>query len=563
VLLVLMMLACIALSWPGIDYQLPHLAHFDEVVYHSQYRAIIEGDERPEARRYYDAYPSVLMHAAALLPRFANEGESTVLEAELARASSDFVFIRRCIAVLAALIVPAVWLLARRFVSAGWAFFTAAIAATSVLYDCFATQGRPHAIITVAIVFAVVAAIDVARQGTLRASLVAGLAAGASTAILHSGVATLLPLAMAHALRYRRDGKRAVIGFGAALVPFAAIFLVSNPGLLSKLFAARSDADGGGAAFLLSHSVALGDFRGGGALAVLRAFAYYDPLLLVAAFATLAAGLVLAFRRKDGFRSVRGEVLVVLAFCVPYLAALVLFKDTHYRFALPLFPFAALLAVLGLRSLQRIGIALGGLLLVAQLACVIQVMRLHCAPDTYEQAATWLVQNADRHSARISISPWLELPLLRKYEALAAHGLESGEEVAQWLDHQRAIRGEALAESGWSIVDLPLRHASQRAAFHADPLSFLHALNADYVILDAFEGPQRPLMREILAATRVEGHLEARFTPQGPDAHPGHHLEPYAAVEQWSEDCFVLQMWGASALGDCIEIYRMPPNDTK
>jgi hypothetical protein len=454
------------------------------------------------------------------------------------------------------LIVPAMWLLARRFVSSGWSLVAAGCAVTSLLYFCFATQGRPHAMITVAIVLAVVASIDAARKGTLRASLLAGLACGASTAILHNGVATLLPLAVAHAIRWRRDGRSALVRFAASLVPFVAIFLLANPSLLPELFSPDAQSGPGGAAFLLSHDVAARRFHGGGASAVFRAFAYFDPLLLIAAAGTLVVGSIRAFARKDVLRGARDELLVVLAFVVPYLVVLMLFEETHYRFALPLVPFAALFAVLGLRSLGRAGVVASAVLLLAQTASVIQLVRLHAAQDTYEQAAAWIEQHLDRSTARISISPWLELPLVRARAALAAHGLQSQQEVAHWLDHQRAMPDSKLDALGWSIVDLPLRRGADRAAFNADSSAFLRALNTDYLVIDVFEGQERPMMTAVRNAARAVGRLEARFTPRGADSERARQLEPYAAVELWDDYRFIEQLWISRALGDCIEIYR-------
>jgi hypothetical protein len=212
--------------------------------------------------------------------------------------------------------------------------------------------------------------------------------------------------------------------------------------------------------------------------------------------------------------------------------------------------------VLGFRSVGRAGVVASGVLLLAQTACVIQLVRLHAAKDTYEQAAAWIEQHADRSTARISISPWLELPLVRTHAALAAHGVQSHQEMAHWLDHQRAMPAQKLDALGWSIVDLPLRRGADRAAFTADPSAFLRSLNIDYLVIDVFEGQERPLMTAVRNAARAIGRLEARFTPNRNDADRARLLEPYAAVELWGDYRFVQQMWSASALGDCIEIYR-------
>jgi hypothetical protein len=553
-LLVALMLISIAASWTGADYCLPHNSHNDEIVYHSQYTGLRDGDAVPEARRRYGAYPSAWMHVAARWPRENVARGQPSLEAELSASSGDMLFIRRCVGVIAALLVPATWLLARRFVSSGWSIAAAVLACTSVLQFCFSTQARPHAPATVAIVLGVVASIEVVRRGTWTSSLVAGFAAGAATAVLQSGVAVLLPLTAAHALRLRRDGQRAIARFALSSGVLVAMFLLANPGILPKLFA-KPFSGGHGGAFLISHGVQLADFRGGGGQAVFRAFAFHDPLLSAIAAAALVAGVVLTLRRQDPYRSVRDEMLVVLAFVGPYLAALVLFERTFYRFALPLLPFAALFAVMGLRLLGRAGVVVCGALIAFQALCVFQIARLHQAGDTARQAARWIQENLDRGAARISISPWLDLPLIREPVALASHGLTYANEVAPWLDHQRAMPATDLARLGWSIVDLPLRGAAQRESMRADPAGFLRGLACDYLVVDVFDFGGRPLMSIVRDAARAEGRLVARFTPYGPDATHVRHIEPYVSSEIFEGDRFVWQIWGASAVGECIEVY--------
>ena len=169
----------------------------------------------------------------------------------------------------------------------------------------------------------------------------------------------------------RRAGRRALLGLALALAAVIPIFLFAYPAVRANLLATPY-AGGSGHGFLASHGVVLSDFQGGGAGAVYHAFAYHDPLLLAAAGATLIAGAVIVSRRKPLLQRPRDELLVVLAFCVPFLVALCLFERTFYRFALPLFPFAALFAVLGLRALGRIGVVAGGALVLAQLEIFVQ-----------------------------------------------------------------------------------------------------------------------------------------------------------------------------------------------
>jgi hypothetical protein len=555
VLLALMTVLFVVLGWTGIDYCLPHAAMNDEIVYYSQYRALVEEAESPETRRRFVAYPSLWVRAAVHLPRAAIDPDLRGTAVEVARATADFAFLRRCVVLLASLAIPATWLLARPFVGGGWALVAAALTGTSALFFSLATQARPHGVALPAIVLAVAAAARYARQGTFGASLAAAFAGGAPLAVLQNGIAAVLALAAAHVVRLRAAGRRALPGVLVSAVVVGAIYLVAYPAELAKLLA-RTYAGSTRHGFLASHGVVLEDFQGGGTIVVLRAMLHHDPLLFAAAAATLVAGVVLLGRGRRPLSGLRPELAVVLAFAVPYLVALCLFERTFYRFALPLVPCAALFAVIGLRALGRAGAFVAAGMLVTQAACLAQIVRLHVAGDTNARAADWIATNLDRGADRLAISPWLDLPLLRTSSALAAHGLASHEEVAPWLDHQRAMDPAELDRHGWSIVDLPLRSAAQRAALLTDPAAFVRGLEADLLVLDVFPGNERPILARVRDGARAAGELVARFLPRG-DGEASDQVDPYVSMELFARDRLVLQVWDARLLGTGIEIYRI------
>src|SRR5262249_31640523 len=157
------------------------------------------------------------------------------------------------------------------------------------------------------------------------------------------------------------------------------------------------------------------------------------------------------------------------------------------------FPFAALVTVLGLRTLHRAGAVAAALLLVAQIASVVQVARLHVAPDTGEQAASWIAEHLDRRSARIAISPTTELPLFRTSAALGSDTIAPKSTFAPWIEYQRTLAPATLDTGGFTITDLPLRLEQQRRALVADPRAFLDTLGADYLVLEVFDESERPV----------------------------------------------------------------------
>lgn len=557
-LLVTLVLLCVALRWTGIDYGLPHITNADERVYLSQYLDLREPGEVTELRPRHNAYPDLWMRVAALVPRaeLASSNADASVDVALAAASSDLVFVRRCVALLASFVVVGTWLVARRFTSSGWSLAAAALSGASVLNVCHSTQARPHAVESAAIVLAVAASIAVARKGTLRASIMAALATGASIAVLQSGAAALIPFAVAHALRFRADRARAAIHFALAGALVGLIFVVAYPGvLLDRLMGRGASAQG----FLTSHSVSTAEFEGGGAKAMFLAFWNHDPLLLVACTAAIFAYVVAMLARREPPPRARVELLVVLAFVVPYSIALGLFQNTYYRFVLPLVPFAAVFAVLGFRALGRAGPWVCGVLVLVQTASVVQVMRLHRAPDTCERAAAWLRENVDRASARISIAPTTDVPLLRTSSALAAESTSPPSSYEPWIAYQRTMPAATLDAEGFAITDLTLRLASQRDAAIDDPRAFLRASKARFLLLEVFDDTERPLFAALRRAAQEEGTLVASFVPEGVRARDPHGIEPYASAEYFPKDRFVWRIFDADALGPYLEIYRFGP----
>jgi hypothetical protein len=555
VLLAALVLLCVALRWTGIEYGLPHLSNLDERVYLSQYLDLREPGGVTQPRPRHAAYPDLWMHAAALVPRADPGPPATDLERQRAQASADIAYLRRWVALLSSIVVVGTWLVARRFMSSGWSLAAAALAGLSVLNLCHSTQARPHAIECTAILFAVAAAIDVARKGTWRASVVAALVTGAAIAVLQSGVAALFPFVVAHALRVRTDGARALGRLAVAAVIVVAIALFAYPGIVDGW----TERDGNARGFLGEHTVNLADFRGQGSKAVVLAFWNHDPLLLVACAAAIM-GVAARFRSQRKLSARIGpELCVVLAFVVPFLVVLGLYKHTYYRFVLPLFPFAAVFTVHWMQSMRRIGQWICGIVLLAQLGLVIQVVRLHRAPDTAERAAAWLAEHVERETTRVWIAPTTDVPLLRTSAALKSEGASPRSAFAPWIDYQRSLANEVLDAHGFSILDLPLRFEQQRALLTADPDAFVRGLGASYLVLEVFDDSERPVLSALRRAAQARGTLLASFVPEGAQASDPHGIEPYASAEYYAQDRFVWRILDAEALGPYLEIYRFEP----
>src|SRR6185295_19693523 len=99
------------------------------------------------------------------------------------------------------LAIPAAYLLARRFLGRGPALLATAWVAVSLLSVWFSQQSRPHGPAAALALVAVLAAMRLQRCGTLGAYLTAGVASGLAIGALQSGVAVVIPFAVAQALR--------------------------------------------------------------------------------------------------------------------------------------------------------------------------------------------------------------------------------------------------------------------------------------------------------------------------------------------------------------------------
>src|SRR5262245_32233065 len=129
-LLALATAAALVLRLAGVDFLLPQLVESDSRVIHEQVEHLERGAPPPETDRNFGFYPLLIARATAFAFDERPPPEPAAGLAEhLRRASATHVHVRLVGAALSALLVPATWLLARAFLSAGAAYFAAALAA--------------------------------------------------------------------------------------------------------------------------------------------------------------------------------------------------------------------------------------------------------------------------------------------------------------------------------------------------------------------------------------------------------------------------------------------------
>jgi hypothetical protein len=632
----------LALRWFGLGCQLPQFVPVDSLVLASEVEVLRHHGD-PSYRLWPNLYPRLIPELVRLLPtETPDDPPPRTLEEHLARARAPYVRVGIVVALLSVLLVPGTYLLARRFLERAWSLLAAALAATSVLFLWFSQQGRPHGAATSVILLAVLAALRLRRRPTFSSYVLAGIALGAAIGTLQSGVAALLPFAAAFLLRKKDQGLELASVRGSDLPPdepsgpepridgasfaspwFVALSLAIVGLLAFALYpsmkgtpAFRGEPPGpafalhGSLVTLMGHAISLTNFNGDGFALLARALWSYDPLI-AATFALGAVVLLVALvglwtRRSSRARSAvassdtRRDLLVVLAFAVPYAAAIGLYHFSGQRFLLPLLPYIACVAAFGLRALWKLaqprGVALrsAAAALVAAILAVqafgaMKLSRIRSRPDTATEAATWLREHLPSKSDLVLLGPGFDLPLLLTPDALARN--EERPNLSQrWYTYQVAAAKTAETKSAsrstdsqstpssssrdssesrsstadatntadrYELLTIPVTTDEDKRKLLHDPAAYVRELGASWVVIEARRTWEWRGVEKLREALPQVGELAARFEPDdaeryadAPIAHQG--FDPLPFPIPWFR-----RILGARCTGSVLEIWRI------
>lgn len=586
-LLAALALLAAALRLDGLDRLLPHLQEADanlvEQLRVHRRGADGPGTEAAELAISYYAYPTLLARGLALLPEDELPQDTppgALLERGLRSASADFVRTRTAVACLALLLVPLTWLLARRFLGPYPALLAAALVAVSPLHLLFSQEARPHGAQATFALAAVIAALRLRARPTLASYLAAGAAAGLACATLHNGAATLAPLAAAHVWRERAQGpqgnSRSLAWLGPLLLvaPAALAFATLYPSA-PKLQPGGPASASDGAARVLEfggHTLPLDRLDGSGFAIVWRYLWDYEPGLVVAALAGLALWLAQCLATGLGRRGSRRDLLVALAYCLSYLAAVGLMGLTQDRFLLPLLPFlacaaaypAAWLTSAGGRGRRAAALVWSLAALAFPALVAAKFVRLRAAPDTFEQAAAWVREHvrpvdpagADGNGERVLASARLTLPLFHSAEALEHAGGDYATRRTVWIGWQRKHAGELAAlgaEPRWNLFLTPGKLLNSKRETGPDEVeAWLAESEAAYAVIE-----HSRLMAGLAAGARLREAVAAR----------GELIAIFAGEdERWATEPpldfqeipdFTERLLAATAFGPRVEVYRL------
>ena len=546
-----------AVRLPGLDNGLPQMEEPD-AVFVDQALTFEEvertGDpDLADVRRVLELYPHLLGRLLHALP-----GELVVeapLEApraaHLEAAMRPHLLGRRLSALLSLLVVPAVYMLARAHLPAGWSCLAALFAATSLLDTALAVQARPHAALCAFVAWELVAAQRLARSPSLVNVAFAALTSGLALATLHSGAATLLPIAYASIVAGARGGWRVLGRIAFVAVGPAVALVLCYPFLLDgSLWGGRPwPAD---------------VLNGAGFARMSRTLWAFEPVLVLLSLVALVPTPLLPRAPAPEGRDARLERAVLASYFVPYATAVGLYYTSWHRFALPLMPVLALTAAAGARRIahllasraaapRAVGAAVG---LAAGLFPTLTVARLgwlQALPPTTEVAAGWIEENLDRASTRLVESFSVDVPLVQSKESVRTtvatmrspwqkylHGLSGSPRGPVWEITTTWVRPEKRADPG-KVAQEEVRRR-------------IEWFRATHVLVMDTRGTTRELTDESPAAVRsLGGRLVRRFEGYASPSMAGSS----GAFDQFGYEAIRIA-WRARRLGPTLELYEVP-----
>ncbi len=548
----------------GLDYLLPHATHLDATVIKNQVDALRSGVNASSTGALDEWYPYLLALLGALSPNSLAEPATLDLAGHIARASTPFLQLR-WISILGSLpIVVATYWIARKFTERWPALFAAALVATSPLNISFAQQERPHALAASFVALTVLASMRLARRPTTVSCALVGLGASLAIGALQNGVAVGFPIVagVGFALcgpRERRPRANtvvagALIAFGliaAGLRVFYPFHFEGDRGYLSL-----SEEDGGKSFNISGQSVHSSHFDGTGFDTLARTLYAYLPHIALLLIVGLVAAVVAAAVARRARSNDRTALWIALAYVAPYTLVIGLHSLTWERYLMPLEPFFAAFGAWGLARLlaqrQRFALAAAAVLVAFGVAISWRLGSVRSADDTHELAARWISEHA-RPSDPVHAMPYLELPLLKRDESLAA-----GASLTWWSNYQALLAPEHKLGARYDLV-LPKGPKETREEWGDDPLAHLRRVGARFVLMQHVgENFRHKLAVRTREALVEHAWLRARFSPLAEDGGAMAGLGIRRHRESYQRP-FFSALFEHARMGPTIEIYELPP----
>jgi hypothetical protein len=574
--LALLTLAALALRLRGIGHGLPVAVEQDCKIPH-QVELLERRDPGWKTDPEFRWYPLLVAQIASAAGATEPAPRDAPLEEHLAAASAPQLKVRVCVALLASLLVPGTYLLARRFLGPAPSLFAAAVVAASLLHANFSQQSRPHAVAGFTFLAAVLGALRLRRRGDATGFGLAGLGAALAIGTLQSGIAVLPAAVVAFALREVRGRRRwldwravALLAPLALAVPFFYPFAVwgeraprAASGRVAQRFlefhaGPRLEIDVG------EHRIFLDEFAGRGFAELARILASHEPVLAALALLGITAWLArgrAARAAVDPGR--RRDFAVALAFALPYALALGLYSRTYERFAIPLLPYLACGAAFAASAAARrwprlararVAVPLAAAALALPAYATWRLGSIRSAPHTTELATDWVRAHATPDDD-IALWPQLDLRLARRPEGFASWmGDISKQFTWVWSRYQALLPDGHGPEPLWRLR----WWTPKLKQMVDDPDGYVREQGGRWVVIEVYtQNRTHPAGTRAREALQRAATLVARFSPDARDGYSEHPLG-YQDETSVPPPCFLARVLQAERAGPVIEIYRLP-----
>lgn len=545
----------------GCDFGVPLMKEADTFIV-EHLRMINEGEVRIDRAQSALQYPSLLAHLASLFTdrTLTPTGAEHTLDEHLASAATLWITVRRIVALVSVLIVPATFLLARRFVTDGWALFAAALTSFSLLHVFFSQQARCHGLVASLAVSSIVAILWLRRSPSWSAYALVAVLVALTAGSFHSGLAVLAPLVTAQLLR--KDGRwrdlRLLLPLALTAVSFRVFYWYYFD---DAARAAKGENDGTIEAFTQ------GMFDGSGFVRLARTAWFYEPVLSVLALLAVLVLIATRGRRALGQKPVDGrDALVVLSYVTPYLVLAGSFSATYERFALPLVPHAAVLAAWGLSALfsragnvhaRRAVVALALASLVVPAAASTKLSWLRAQPNTAERATAWLRANVTSPADQaIFALPPLDFGVMRTVDSLR-YPPGRAAFFTPWTIYQNKLVDDARVGPLYRIYWLSAKEGHTRLESDDEVEAYLRAHGPGLFVVERIHANQSAARSRIANTLAARGRRLARFAPDGEREFTLHKLwDQDVEAPDWPHVTW--RVLRAEAVGPVIEIYELP-----
>lgn len=466
------------------------------------------------------------------------------LSEHLAAASAPFVRGRLMIEILSLLAIPGTYFLARHFLGAWTSLLAAAFLATSLAFLFYSEQARPHAASLAISLVAVLAILRIPHTDGVAAYVVAGVLSALAVGCIWNGVFVVPVLLAAHAFSERRRW----VGFAIALAAVAAAIPVFYPFLL------EGSPFAPGRVHLGTETIEWQSLTGRGFGMILKGLWSFEPALVVAAGIGAAALAVRLLRRDRPPAATLRDLGIVVAFPASCYLFWGVMSAVPPRFALPLWPYVAVLAAFGIQSLRprRAPVIVAAALACAALALPVyacaHLVRTRSREDSFTAAARWIAATADPARDVVCIPFLCDLPLFTERSAIEAlpGGIRS-----PWQRYQLRLPEDPAIPCFRIHTVITREMLADRRIGSDEVRSFLESERPAYVIVALGGDPAVgwEITRRVL---REEGHeVAAKFTAWKPGS--GDLMD--ARFEEG--DRGLAKILAAERPGSDLEIYRM------